>query len=98
MKKIFNVLITLIVIIVAIKLFVIALPILIAFIAIVAIGGWLYYRYAKRKILKKMNEYENGMNETHYYNTTINNSNSKKEEEEYTGPVIDVDYEDVNKD
>lgn len=97
MKKIFNVLITLIVIIVAIKLFLIALPILIAFIAVIAIGGWLYYKYTKRKIMKKINEYENEMNGTHYYNTSINQENSK-EKEEYTGPVIDVDYEDVKRD
>lgn len=97
MKKILNIILAVIIIIVAFKLFLFALPYLIGGIVIIGLIVWGYYKYTKRKILKKLNEFEEEVNKSNYYNSNINSGNNHDEKDEYNGPIIDVDYEEVNK-
>lgn len=95
MKKLINIILIIAVIIVIGKI----LPWIIGGIVVIGFLGWIYFKYTKRKILKKINEYEEEMNKGTYYNNSINNSTktNKQEKDNYDGPIIDVDYEDVNR-
>ncbi|MFR5264268.1 hypothetical protein [Clostridium sp.] len=99
MKNALNIIISIIAIIVICKIFVFVLPYIIIGIVAIGLGIWGYIAYTKRKILKKMNEFENQNNKTTYYNTHIKGEerNNNKQNNDYNGPIIDVDYEEVNK-
>lgn len=99
MKNALNIIISIILIIVVCKVFFFVLPYIIIGIVAIGLGIWGYIAYTKRKILKKMNEFENQSNRTTYYNTNIRGGEGKsnKANDDYNGPIIDVDYEEVNK-
>lgn len=99
MKNALNIIISIIAIIVICKIFFFVLPYIIIGIVAIGLGIWGYIAYTKRKILKKMSEFENQNNKTTYYNTHIKGEerNNNKQNNDYNGPIIDVDYEEVNK-
>lgn len=98
MKNALNIIISIIAIVVICKIFFFVLPYIIIGIVAIGLGIWGYIAYTKRKILKKMNEFENQNNKTTYYNTNIKGEErNNKQNNDYNGPIIDVDYEEVNK-
>ncbi|MGL4740425.1 MAG: hypothetical protein ACRC41_06405 [Sarcina sp.] len=98
MKNILSFIIWAIVVIFAIRFLLPVFAILVVVIAILGFGFWLYIRH---KMKKMINQYEEQNIEFTDVKNNKNNHENKKEEKDNTtfnGTVIDVDYEDINKD
>ena len=100
MKNILNLVITVILVIIAAKLLIWAVPVIV----VIGVGIWLYSRYKMKKILKQYNKaqeqeensgYKFSQGYTNEYKTTEDEINKQ---DKFNGTVIDVDFEDVKRD
>ncbi|WP_297518356.1 hypothetical protein [uncultured Clostridium sp.] len=96
MKSILKIIISIIVIVVAAKLFFKILPVIIILIA----GIWFYSRYKMKKIIKQYKEDNDAGTKfsTGEKEETKTKEEEINEEDNFNGTVIDVDFEDIKKD
>ena len=98
MKNILNLVITIILVIIAAKVLIWAVPIII----FIGLAIWIYSRYKMKKIIKQYNEEQENSNSYRFskgyeneYKTTEEEINK---EDKFNGTVIDVEFEDVKRD
>lgn len=98
MKNILSFIIWAIVVIFAIRFLLPIFAVLVVIIAILGLGFWLYIRHKMKKMINQYEEQNIEFTNVRENKKDHDNDEKKEDNTTFNGTVIDVDYEDINKD